>query len=182
MHVLSFVLMLLLPQGFEIPAGTRVDARLQSLITTQTSRAGDEVIAVLVKPISGGKVRGIPQGSRLLGRIETISAATESNEGRVRIVFREIETPDKQHIQTWITEAFMASPPKRVLRYFLLTGGGGAAGALIGGSRLRAAGTLGGAIIGFLLVTNSGNAKLPDLALRCGRVLHLRLGEDLVLR
>jgi hypothetical protein len=182
MQVLPFVLILLLPQATKAPAGTRVEARLQSSINSNASKVGDEVVAVLVKPISAGKVGVIPQGSRLLGRVETIAAATESNEGRVRVVFREIELPDGRHSPTWITDSFTASPPKRILRYFLYTGAGGTAGAFIGGSRLRAAASIGGALMGFILAMNTGDGKLPDLTMRPGQILHLRLGEDLVLR
>src|SRR6516162_1045067 len=134
MRVLPVVLIMLLPQGPKVPVGTRVEARLQSSINTNASKAGDEVLAVLTKPISAGTARAIPQGSRLLGRVETIGAATESSAGRVRVVFREIELPDGRRTQTWITDSFMASPPKRILRYFLFTGAGGAGGAFVGGS------------------------------------------------
>jgi hypothetical protein len=180
MHVLPFLLLLLPPQGPTAPAGTRVEAKLQSSINSSGSKVGDEVIAVLVKPIPA-HFQGIPQGSRLLGRVETISPATESSQGRVRIVFREIEFPDGRRTPTWITDSFTASQPKRILRYFLYTGVGGAAGALIGGSRLRVAASLGGALTGFILAMNRGDAKLPDLTMRPGQILHLRLGEDLVL-
>ena len=181
MHVLPFVLLLLRPQGPTAPAGTRVEARLQSSINSTASKVGDEVIALLVKPISVQHFPGIPQGSRLLGRVETISAATESSQGRVRIVFREIEFSDGRRTPTWITDSFTASQPKRILRYFLYTGAGGAAGALIGGSRLRVGASLGGALMGFILAMNRGDAKRPDLTMRPGQILHLRLGEDLVL-
>ncbi len=60
-------------------------------------------------------------------------------------------------------------------------GTGGATGALIGGRAARAAGVLGGALLGFILANNSGGGKLPDLTLKPGNRLHLKLGEDLVL-
>ena len=180
MHVLPVVLIMLLPQSPKVPSGSRVEARLQSLINTNSSKTGSEVVAVLTKPLFAGNVRVVPQGSRLLGRVETIAAASESGAGRVRIVFREIEFPDGHRTQVWITDSFMASPPKRILRYFLYTGAGGAAGALVGGSRLRVGASLGGALTGFILAMNADDAKPPDLTMRPGRILHLRLGEDLV--
>jgi hypothetical protein len=170
---------MLFPQSPKVPSGTRVEATLRSSISTVASKTGDEVVALLTKPISAGNVQVVPQGSRLVGRVETISAASESGAGRVRIVFREIEFLDGHRTQTWITDSFMASPPKRILRYFLYTGVGGAAGALVGGSRLRVGASLGGALMGFILAMNAGDAKLPDLTMRPGRILHLRLGEDL---
>jgi hypothetical protein len=97
-------------------------------------------------------------------------------------VFREIEFPDGRRTETWITDSFMASPPKRILRYFLYTGAGGAAGAFVGGSRLRVGASIGGALMGFILAMNSNTGTLPDLTMRPGQILHLQLGEDLVLR
>ena len=97
-------------------------------------------------------------------------------------MFREIELPDGRRTQTWITDSFMASPPKRILRYFLFTGAGGAGGAFVGGSRLRVGASIGGALMGFIIAMNANDAKLPDLTMRPGQILHLQLGEDLVLR
>lgn len=176
--MLQIGILLLLPQNPAARAGTRVEAKLQSSLDTKTARPGDEVLAVVVKPIG----TTVPEGSRLLGRVETMAAATETDAGRLRIVFREIELPGGMRIPTWITESFTASPPRRALKYVLYTALGGAAGALIGGDRMRAGAAIGGAIIGVVLAANSGEGKLPDLSLRAGSILHLQLGEDLVLR
>lgn len=169
---------LLLPQSPPLRAGTRVEAKLQSPLSTNTARVGDEVFAVLVKPIA----TTVPRGSRLHGRVETIAAATLSDPGRIRIVFRQIEFPDGTRIPTWITESFTAPRPRRTVKYFLYTLIGGGAGALIGGHAMRAGAAIGGAIIGFVLAADSGDGKLPELTLRPGSILHLQLGEDLVLR
>ena len=182
MHSLPLVLMLLLSQSSMARAGTRVEAKLQSTVDTRTSKVGDEVAAVLVKPILAENATLVPRGSRLHGRIETITAATQSDEGRFRIVFREIEFADGRRTATWITDSFAASPPNRTLRYFLFPGIGGAIGALAGGSRLRATAGIGGALIGFIIAMDTGNGTRPDVTLPAGRILHLQLGEDLVLR
>ena len=162
-----------------IPAGTRVDARLESSIQTASSNVGDEIVAVLLEPIRGAGQIIVPQGSRLNGRVETIQPATSSNEGRVRLVFREIQLSDGRTVSTWITNSFSASPPKRKLRYVLSMGIGAAAGAVIGGKAARTTGIIGGTLVGFIIAANYGNGTLPDLTLRPGQVLHLQLGEDL---
>jgi hypothetical protein len=156
-----------------LPAGTPLEARLESTVQTAASSVGDRVTAVVTS--------GTPKGARLNGRVETIQPATQTNEGRVRLVFREIQLPDGRLIQTWITSSFDASPPKRNLRYGLLMGIGGVAGGLIGGNAARFAGILGGALVGFIIAENSGNSRLPDLTLRPGQILHLQLGEDLTI-
>jgi len=164
-----------------IPAGTRVDARLESAVQTKTSNAGDAIVAVVAKPIgAAGKVI-LPQGSRLNGRVETIQAATRANEGRVRLAFRQIEFPDGRTTSTWITNSFSASPPRRNLRYVLYMGIGATAGALIGGKSARTSGILGGLLGGFVIAGASGNGNLPDLVLRRGQVIRLMFGEDLQL-
>jgi hypothetical protein len=182
MHLIPLYLVLLFPQGMPVPAGTRVEARLQSSVNTRTSAVGNEVLAVLTKPLVGGGIPVAASGSRLHGRIETISGATQSSAGRVRIVFRELELRDGRRTPVWVTESYAASGPNRTVRSLLYSGAGSIAGAFIGGQRMRAAGTIGGGLIGFIIAINSGGEKLPDLTLKRGQVLHLRLGEDLSLK
>jgi len=180
MFFLPSLLFLFLTQAVPVPAGTRVDARLESVVRTATSKVGDEVVAVLTDPIRANGIVVVPRGSRLNGRIETIQAATRSSEGHVRLVFRQIDVPDGRRASTWMTNSFSASPPKRNRRYLIYTAVGGVAGAFIGGKAARVAGILGGSLIGFVVATNAGDTKLPDLTLKPGATIHLELGEDLI--
>jgi hypothetical protein len=168
-------------QPVSAPAGTRLEARLESRVQTATSNAGEVIVAVVTEPVRVAGNIIVPEDSRLNGRIETIEAATRTTEGRVRLVFREIQFPDGRRASTWITTSFSASPPKRKFRYLLYTGIGAVAGGLIGGTKARASGIIGGTLIGFIIGSNAGSGKLPDLALKPGRMLHLQLGEDLIL-
>ena len=179
MAVFLILLMCLQAEAAVVPAGTRLDARLVSPIDTATSASGDVVSATLAKAIRVADKVVVPEGVRLNGRVETIEAATDTSEGRVRLVFREIEFPDGRRVPTWMTNSFSASPPKRTLRYALYTGIGAVAGGLIGGHKARVTGILGGTIVGFVIASNSGDEKLPDLELKTGRVVRLMLGEDL---
>jgi hypothetical protein len=52
---------------------------------------------------------------------------------------------------------------------------------MIGGKSARTAGIIGGTLAGFVIAGNSESDKLPDLVLKPGRMLTLRLGEDLLL-
>src|SRR5262245_39119547 len=94
--VLLAVMFLQLPPS--IPAGAVITARLETTVNTASSQEGDEILAAAVK--------GLPHGSRLHGRIETIQAARRDAEGRVRLVFREIEFANGERAQTWITNSF----------------------------------------------------------------------------
>jgi hypothetical protein len=177
-----FAFLLLQPaKPLVVPAGTIVSARLQSTVKTASSNSGDTVIAILTESIRAeGKV-AVPEGSQLNGRIETMSPATSTSEGHVRLVFREIVLPDGRTLPTWVTQSFAARPPKRTLRYVLYTGIGTAAGALAGGSKARITGIIGGALGGFILASNSQGEKLPEVVVKRGRIVRLRLGEDLQL-
>src|SRR5262245_26401513 len=92
--LLSLLLLTHPLQAQTLPAGTRVEARLESHVRTATSNPGDPVIAVVAEPVRAGSRIVIPQGTHLNGRIETIAAGSSSNEGRVRLVFRDAQFPD----------------------------------------------------------------------------------------
>src|SRR5262245_33814805 len=167
--VLLAVMFLQLPPS--IPAGAVITARLETTVNTASSQEGDEILAAAVS--------GLPNGSRLRGRVETIQPARRDAEGRVRLVFREIEFANGERAQTWITNSFSAGTPKRNLKYILYTATGATAGALVGGKKARITGLLGGTILGFVI------AGRPDpgprnLTLKAGRHIQLELTEPLV--
>src|SRR5438094_3612777 len=166
-------------QSAVLPAGTGVDAKLESSVKTGSSEVGDDVTAVVANPILAARRVAVPRGTRLKGRVETVQPATPAAEGRVRLVFREIELPDGRHVSTWITNSFGASPPKRTLRYVLYMGAGGAAGGLIGGKTARVAAILGGTLIGFVIAGSGVDSNLPNLTLHSGQTIHLQLNEEL---
>jgi hypothetical protein len=156
-----------------IPAGALITARLETTVNTASSQQGDEILAAAV--------RGLPKGSRLRGRIETIQAAGRDAEGRVRLVFREIEFPRGERVQTWITNSFSAGTPKRILRYILYTATGATAGALVGGKKARVTGLLGGTILGFVIAGRPDPGP-KNLTLKAGQQIRLELTEPVVLQ
>ena len=164
-----------------VAAGALVKAKLETVVNTSTSEVGDEVVAVVTQHVRAGGIVIVPRGSRLHGRVETIQPATRTNEGRVRLVFREIEITDGQRLQTWITNSFAAAPPRRNIRYVISMGAGAAAGGLIGGKTGRVAGIIGGLLTGFIIAGSNGTPSLRDLKLRTGQHIQLQLGQDLAL-
>lgn len=164
-----------------IPAGTSITAKLERTVKTATSQSGEEVVASVAKNILLADMVVVPVGSMLRGRVETIRPATKDTEGRVRLVFREIQFPDGHRIQTWITNSFTADTPNRNARYIVYTALAATAGGLIGGKNARVAGILGGTIVGFVLAGSRNARKLQDLTLRPGQQIQLELGEDLVI-
>ena len=172
------VLFLQLPPS--IPAGALITAKLERPVNTASSQQGDEIVAAVAKNVVHGGAVAVPRGSLLRGRIETIQSARNGTEGRVRLVFREIEFPNGRRLQTWITNSFAAGPPKRNARYIVYTAAGAATGALLGGKTARVAGILGGVIAGFVIAGRNDSGP-KDLTLRAGQRIQLELGEDLVL-
>ncbi len=164
-----------------LPSGTRIEAKLQTAVRTESSKIGDEVTALVSRSLRTREGIVLPEGSRLTGRVETLQAGSRSNEGRVRLVFREIQLPDGRIVPTWITNSFAAPPERRGLRYFILMGTGAAAGAFIGGSNSRIAGVLGGLLTGFVIAGSGRQAKLPDLTLEEGQKVALELLEALTI-
>jgi len=172
---------LLLAQSATVPAGTSLRAKLETPVRTARSEVGDGVVAVLTRPVRATDKIIVPSGSRLQGRVETIQPATRANEGRVRLVFREILFPDGRRMTTWITNSFGAAAPKRNDRYALYMGIGAVAGGLIGGRSGRVAGVIGGTLTGFVVAGNRSGPALRDLTLKAGQEIRLQLGEDLTL-
>jgi len=165
-------------QPITVPAGTAVEARLESSVQSANSSQGDEVTAVLTQPIRAGRDTVVAEGSRLIGRVETIEPASRGSAGRVRLAFREMQLIDGRRVSTWITNSFSASHPKRNLKYVLFMGVGGAAGALIGGHSARVAGVLGGTLAGFVIAGNSEKEKFPEVKLKTGQRITLQFRED----
>ena len=182
--VLSLLLLLLATDPTPaptVPAGTRVEAKLQSEVNTGRSKTGESVIAIVTAPLRASKTVVVPRGSRLNGRVETIQPATHTEEGRVRLVFRDLQFPDGRHVSTWITNSFEAPAPKRKLRYLLFMTAGGAAAGVAAGRNARTAGAIGGVLVGYVLAGIGDDSNRSDLNLRSGKTLHLEFREDLVI-
>ena len=162
-----------------VPAGTHVDAKLQSEVNTGRSKTGEAVVAVVTSPLRESSTVVVPRGSKLNGRVETIQPATHTEEGRVRLVFRDIQFPDGHHVPAWITNSFEAPTPKRNLRYVLLMGLGGTAAGVAAGPSGRGAGAIGGALVGYVLAGLGDDSDRSNLTLRSGKTLHLEFREDL---
>jgi hypothetical protein len=165
-------------QAPSVPAGTYIEAKLETTVKTATAEIGDEVVAELTRAVRAADKVIVPRGSRLHGRVETVQAGTRSNEGRIRLVFREVQFPDGRRIPVWMTKSFAAARLGNV-RYLIYMGAGAAAGGLIGGKTGRSAGIIGGTLTGFIIAGNRGAPGIRDLTLKIGQEIRLELGEDL---
>jgi hypothetical protein len=77
------------------PPGSLVHARLLTALNSATTQKGEEVEAVLSRPLFDGNQLIIPQGSRLKGLVLQVRPARHlSRNGQLRMVFHELVLPD----------------------------------------------------------------------------------------
>ena len=81
--------------GGPLPPGSVVHARLVTPLTSATTQKGDEVEAVLSRPLFDGDHLILPQGSRLRGSVLQVRPARRlKKNGQLRMTFRELTPPD----------------------------------------------------------------------------------------
>ncbi|HLW84460.1 MAG TPA: hypothetical protein VKR60_04540 [Candidatus Sulfotelmatobacter sp.] len=81
--------------GSAVPPGSVVHARLITPLTSATTQKGDEVEAVLSRPLFDGDHLILPQGSRLRGSVLQVRPARRlKKNGQLRMTFRELTPPD----------------------------------------------------------------------------------------
>jgi hypothetical protein len=81
--------------GGDLPEGSVVHARLMTALSSATARKGEQVEAVLARPLFDGDRLLYPQGSRLLGTVSQVQPARHMKKnGQLRISFHQVVLPD----------------------------------------------------------------------------------------
>ena len=81
--------------GGPLPEGSVVHARLLTALSSATAQKGQEVKAVLSRPLFDGDRLLYPQGSRLLGSVGQVQPARRMKKnGQLRIAFHQVALPD----------------------------------------------------------------------------------------
>jgi hypothetical protein len=81
--------------GGPLPEGCVVHARLLTELSSATAHKGQEVEAVLSRPLFDGDRLLYPQGSRLLGSVGQVQPARRMKKnGQLRIAFHQVALPD----------------------------------------------------------------------------------------
>jgi hypothetical protein len=81
--------------GGALPPGSVVHARLVTALDSATTQKGDEVEAVLSRPLFDGERLVLPEGSRLKGSVLQVHPARRfKKNGQLRMTFRELSLPD----------------------------------------------------------------------------------------
>jgi len=69
-----------------IPAGTELDIRLKTKLTTKTNRKGDRFTCEIVRPILSGNVEIVPAGNAVYGHIEDLQRPGHNHGASMRLV------------------------------------------------------------------------------------------------
>ena len=81
--------------GGPLPEGSVVRARLLTALSSATAQKGQEVEAVLSRPLFDGDRLLYPQGTRLLGSVGQVQPARRMKKnGQLRIAFHQVALPD----------------------------------------------------------------------------------------
>jgi hypothetical protein len=83
--------------GLEVPAGTELQIRLKSKVSTQDARVKDPVEAVVIAPVPVGGQFAIPGGAAVRGTVVKTTASTKPDErAALALSFSEIEIDGKK--------------------------------------------------------------------------------------
>jgi hypothetical protein len=78
--------------ALQLPAATEIQIRLKTKVSTQTSKAGDPVEAVVIAPVMAGEQFAVPAGAIVRGTVENAATSTKADERSVlALKFGEIE-------------------------------------------------------------------------------------------
>jgi hypothetical protein len=171
----------LVPTAKKLPAGTPITVRLQSTVSSKSSRSGDNFESVLDEPIVIDSQTVVPRGATLTGRVLAAKSSGRLRDpGYLRITLVSLNVQGKPvEIETSSIFVKGGSHKKRNLA---MIGGGTAGGALIGG--LAGGGT--GALIGTAVGAAGGTGVAygtgkKEVALETERRLTFRLAQDVEL-
>ncbi len=147
---------------YSVAANTRIRVRMEETIDSKTARIGDRFETRTVEPVysTNGSVV-IPEGSTIVGRVDTVTAARKGGKpGTIDVTFVQVKLPngttraingslsDLDSKDAKSNNEGTASGDRMGHRKPIFIGGGAAGGAVIGAIAGGGKGALIGAIIG----------------------------------
>lgn len=132
---------------YTVPANAVLRVRMDQTITSENARVGDQFLTTVVDPVYAGGKEVVPAGSKIVGRVTTVSrAARQSKAGTMGVEFVSLRMPTgiARAISGDLTETDTAnedvnadnegevSGKSATKRNVVFIGGGAATGALIG--------------------------------------------------
>lgn len=161
-----------------IPSGTPITVRLQSSVSSASSRTGESFDAVLDEPLIINGQTVAPRGANVTGRVVSAKSSGHLKDpGYIRLTLMTLAINGKElPIQTSTIFAKGESHEKRNLA---MIGGGTAAGALIGGLAGGGKGALIGTAVGAAGGTGTAYATgKKDVGFSSERRLTFRLTQS----
>ena len=162
----------------EVPAGTEMDVRLQTALSSETAQVEQRFEAITAADVFENDRLLIPAGSRVRGVVSSVDSASRTDRrGSMTLAFDQITINGRNYeMRGTLIEALQADKDNEVAKI----GGGAGVGAIIGGI----IGGLKGAILGAVIGAGGTIAATEgsDVKLDAGTILRLRLEEPLRVR
>jgi hypothetical protein len=162
-----------------LEAGTPIDVRLDSKISTEHASRGDTWTGTVSQSVvQGGRVL-IPAGSRVTGTVTQAAQGTHSTKPSLDLAVRQVTVDGRSHTLRAETEPIVGGS-KRAKKIGAIAGGA-AVGALIGrGVAKDKHGTLIGGLLGGAAGYGLTRNALRTLQLKPGTVVRFTTTQDMV--
>jgi hypothetical protein len=162
----------------EIPAGTEVDVRLQTALTSDTAQVEDRVEATTMIDLYSGNQLLVPAGSQLTGWVTSVDRASRTDrKGSLTVEFNRLRISGRTYdTRAYVTQALESEGIKGEAGRI---GAGSAVGAIIGGILGGVKGAVAGILIGgggVIAATEGKDVHLPE-----GTVLRVRFDSSVPL-
>jgi len=162
----------------EIPAGTEVDVRLTTALTSDTAQIEDRVEATTLIDLYNGSQLLVPAGSQLTGWVTSVNRASRTDrKGTLTVEFNRLRVSGRTYdTKAYVTQALESEGIKGEVGRI---GAGSAVGAIIGGILGGAKGAIAGILIGgggVIAATEGKDVHLPE-----GTVLRVRFDSSVPL-
>jgi peptidoglycan hydrolase-like protein with peptidoglycan-binding domain len=183
-------------RSWTVPEGTVISMRMDSNLSSKTSRVGDKFTATVTIPVYVDGKTVIPAGSVVEGRVTEVTPAKRmSRSGTIAVAFDELVFPNGSRVR--INGSLTSADPNERQRIdeesrvsgdignrkIVFIGGGGAIGAVLG----AIAGGGKGAAVGGILGAGAGTAAIllskgVEAEVRSGTPFGIQLAQPLVVR
>ena len=155
----------------EIPAGTEVDVRLRTALTSDTAQPEDRVEATTLIDLYNGNQLLVPAGSTLIGWVTSVDRASRTDrKGSLTVEFNRLRVNGRTYdTRAYVTQALESEGIKGEAGRI---GAGSAVGAIIGGILGGVKGAIAGILIGgggVIAATEGKDVHLPE-----GTILRVR--------
>ena len=148
----------------EIPAGTEVDERLRTALTSDTAQVEDRVEATTLIDLYNGNQLLVPAGSTLTGWVTSVDRASRTDrKGSLTVEFNRLRVNGRNYdTRAYVTQALESEGIKGEAGRI---GAGSAVGAIIGGILGGVKGAIAGILIGgggVIAATEGKDVHLPE--------------------